>query len=222
MVSTSVEVLLGTLAILLVLLAWKFLARKPKPRHHRYQPSVALTPLQFHTLQYLQAAFPDSAVLMQRPLHSLVSPRQVSGREEAQQAQQALNGLKVDFAVCDESGRPSYAFDLEAPGTAVRFAQGPEQAAEKNRILKSAGLRLIQLKGTPSQWPAPAEFRLKLALAALQPVSQANEPEKYETTAGPPTQSQASQFSQSSIMGMSVLMTLEGDEAETAWRAARD
>jgi hypothetical protein len=34
--------------------------------------------------------------------------------------------------------------------------------------------------------------------------------------------SQASLSPESSIMGMTVLMTLEGEEAETAWRAARD
>jgi len=81
-------------------------------------------------------------------------------------------------------------------------------------------VRLILLKGNPSQWPPPAEFRLKLALAALPTHVPEGEPETYVLAPGQP--SQASLSPESSIMGMTVLMTLEGEEAEAAWLAARD
>ncbi|HOS87816.1 MAG TPA: hypothetical protein PLT46_11875, partial [Burkholderiaceae bacterium] len=83
-------------------------------------------------------------------------------------------------------------------------------------------VRLILLKGDPGQWPTPAEFRLKLALAALQPLTPAGEPEVYEGLMDSTIKTPSSHFQESSIMGMSVLMTLEGDDAEEAWRAARN
>jgi hypothetical protein len=222
MAANLVPLMIGAFAIALMLLVWILFIRKPKPRNPRYQPAVAITPRQFQALQYLQAAFPDSAVLLQRPLRSLVSPRAASDSEATQQALKGLDGLAVDFAICNDTGKPSYAFDLDAPGTKAEAEHARHKAAHKNGILKSAGVRLILLKGDASQWPTPSEFRLKLALAALQPLSPAGEPEVYKAQTVSPSWTKASQFQESSIMGMSVLMTLEGDDADAAWKAARN
>lgn len=222
MVANRVPLLLGALALALALLVWMFFRRKPKPDHARFQPAVAITPRQFQALQYLQAAFPDSAVLVQRPLRGLVSPRNAGSSEAAQQALKGLDGLAVDFAVCNENGKPSYAFDLDRIGTDAESEHARRKTARKNGIMKSAGVRMILLKGSPGQWPAPAEFRLKLALAALQPLSPGGLPEVYEAPTGAQMPMPSSRFQDSSIMGMSVLMTLEGDDADAAWRAARD
>ena len=220
--SNLVSMLIGALAIALVLLIWILFVRKPKPRKVRYQPAVAITPRQFKALQYLHAAFPDSAVLVQRPLRSLVSPRNPGNSDAAKKALHALDGLVVDFVICTDGGKPAYAFDLDELGSKIVSENARRNAAHKNGILKSAGVRLILLKGDPGQWPTPAEFRLKLALAALQPLSPAGEPEVYEGQVDSTIKTPSSQFQESSIMGMSVLMTLEGDDAEAAWRAARN
>lgn len=222
MVANPVPLLLGALAIALVLLVWMVFRRKPKTSNLRYQPAVAITPRQFQALHYLQAAFPDSAVLVQRPLRSLVSLRNAGSSKATQQVLKDLDGLAVDFAVCSDSGKPSYAFDLDRLGTDAESDHSRRKTARKNSVLKSAGVRMILLKGSPGQWPAPAEFRLKLALAALQPLSPAGAPEVYTAPLGAPKPMPSSQFQDSSIMGMSVLMTLEGDDAEAAWRAARN
>ncbi|NTV85159.1 MAG: DUF2726 domain-containing protein [Burkholderiaceae bacterium] len=220
MVSTPVAIFLGAIAVLALLLAWKFVTAKPKPRRFRYQPCVAITPLQTQALLYLQTAFSEAVVLPQRPLANLLVARHVQAPDAALQARQALDGMKVDFAVCDDSGKTRYVFDLDPSSAAPESAATQLRNAEKNRILKSAGVRLILLKGNPSQWPTPAEFRLKLALAALPTHGPEGESEKYVLAPG--QSSQASLSPESSIMGMTVLMTLEGEEAETAWRAARE
>ena len=220
--SHLVQLLVGAFVLVVMLLVWMFFIRKPKPRNPRYQPTVAINPRQFQALQYLQAAFPDSAVLLHKPLNGLVSPRNAGNSEATQQALKDLDGLTVDFAICNDSGKASYAFDLDAPRSTAQSDHARRKAAHKNGVLKSAGVRLILLKGSASEWPTPSEFRLKLALAALQSMSPVGEPEVYKATVGSAKQSPGSQFQESSIMGMSVLMTLEGDDAEEAWRAARD
>ena len=220
--SNPVLMLIGTIALALVLLSWILFVRKPKPRKVRYQLAVTITPREFKALHYLQAAFPDAAVLAQRPLRSLVSPRSTGNSDAAKKALQALDGLAVDFVICNDGGKPAYAFDLDAPGSKIVSEDARRNAAHKNGILKSAGVRLILLKGDPGQWPTPAEFRLKLALAALQPLTPAGEPEVYEGLMDSTIKTPSSHFQESSIMGMSVLMTLEGDDAEAAWRAARN
>ena len=220
--SNLVQLLVGAFVLVVALLVWRLFIHKPKPRTPRYQPTVAISPRQFQALQYLQAAFPDSAVLLHKPLNSLVSPRNAGNSEATQQALKDLDGLAVDFAICNDSGKASYAFDLGAPGAAAKSDPVRRMAARKNGILKSAGVRLILLKGSACEWPTPSEFRLKLALAALQSLSPAGEPEVYTAPQGPAKAAASSQFQETSIMGMSVLMTLDGDDADEAWRAARD
>ena len=173
-----------------------------------------------------EAQTPESALSTRRDHNApaiqgtALSP---SGNSDAaKKALQALDGLAVDFVICNDGGKPAYAFDLDAPGSKIVSEDARRNAAHKNGILKSAGVRLILLKGDPGQWPTPAEFRLKLALAALQPLTPAGEPEVYEGLMDSTIKTPSSHFQESSIMGMSVLMTLEGDDAEAAWRAARN
>ncbi|QLQ00304.1 MAG: DUF2726 domain-containing protein [Burkholderiaceae bacterium] len=100
-------------------------------------------------------------------LERLLSPRQTSDRDAARRA---LRGMRVDFAVCAENGKPIFAFDFAPQGNRTDAASASAER-EKNRVLKSAGVRLIRLKGAPANWPEPSEFRLKLALAALRPIA---------------------------------------------------
>ena len=74
--------------------------------------------------------------------------RHVQAPDAALQAQQALDGLKVDFAVCDDSGKARYVFDLD-PSERSAGVSGDQDCedAEKNRILKSAGIRLDSSQG---------------------------------------------------------------------------
>ena len=79
-ISIRYKVMLTILALLLV---WKFVTATPEPRRFRYQPSVAITPLQTQALLYLQTAFSEAVVLPQRPLVNLLVARHVQAPDAA-------------------------------------------------------------------------------------------------------------------------------------------
>lgn len=204
--------------VLLVFVLWLARRGRRSSTSFNYQSQSALSAQQMQCYQYLHAAFSEGAVLARVKLERLLSPRQTHDRDAARRA---LRGLRVDFAVCAENGKPIFAFDFAPQGN--RTASSSDDAGrEKNRVLKSAGVRLIRLKGAPANWPEPSEFRLKLALAALRPISPGGEGEAEEMPLfRSPASRPATQSPESSIMGMSVLMELD-EEAEAAWRTARD
>lgn len=183
-----------------------------------YYSQSALNASQMECYQYLHEAFPECAVLVRVKLERLLRSRQANDREAARRA---LRGMRVDFAVCAENGKPIFAFDFASQGNRTDAAHARAEH-EQNRALKSAGVRLIRLKGAPANWPEPSEFRLKLALAALRPVAPGGEgaTEEMPLIRGPASRP-ATQSPESSIMGMSVLMDFD-EAAEAAWRAARD
>ena len=204
--------------VLLVLVLWLARRGRRSSQSFSYQSQSALSPQQMQCYQYLHAAFPEGAVLARVKLERLLSPRQTHDRDAARRA---LRGMRVDFAVCAENGKPIFAFDFAPQGNRTDAAYASAER-EKNRVLKSAGVRLIRLKGAPANWPEPSEFRLKLALAALRPIAPGGEgaAEEMPLFRGPASRP-ATQSPESSIMGMSVLMELD-EEAEAAWRSARD
>lgn len=198
------------LALALVLLRGK--SKRARRKAYPYAPAVAVRPAEAQIVQHLLAAFPECVVLVHAPLERLVTPR---SPEQRAAGRAALAGMSVDFAVCAANGKAIFAFDLAES----RGSDQEESDRIKNRTLKSAGIRLVRLKGTPEQWPEAADFRLKLAVAALHPGADA----PLDAAAfAPRHQSQpAATEPESSIMGMTVLL-LEPDEAEAAWRAARE
>ena len=208
---------LVTAAATLVVLAlgvWAY-RRLTRPessgRDDRYTPERVLTPEQAHMLDYLQDTFPGQVVLPNMTLKDMLTVRRASNRKRAEER---LNEHKVDFVVCGEDGRPSFAFDVEQHHLSDARAKA-HRVKMKNRILKTAGVRFVFLKNGIHRMPSPAEFRAQLNLAELP------KPKPKEEGRESAMQQLESQFSgfdhqhsshtgfrESEIMGMSGLMDL--------------
>lgn len=161
------------LMLLLALAAWwqrdrADAAADPLGPADRFAPAVAISPAESALLDYLVRAFPGRAVLFRCPLSRMVVVRRTNRRLAAQQR---LAEHTVDYTVCNREGRPVYAFELDAVHADVDEAA--HDAAEKHRVLKTAGIRLIRLKRSTRDLPAPQEFRRQLRAAALPPADAA-------------------------------------------------
>jgi len=204
------------LALAVALLAlgtwfWRRTTRPSSGRNDRYAPERILTTEQVHMLDYLQDTFPGQIVLPHVLLKDMLSIRRA---DDHQRAAQRLGQQRLDFVVCGEDGRPSFAFDIEQHHLSDAKAKA-YQVKMKNRILKTAGVRFVLLKNGLHRMPAPAEFRKQLNLAALpQPRSSAAARE----SAMQQLESQFSEFDQhytstshrdAEVMGLSSLMDLE-------------
>jgi len=201
--------------VLMALAAWvwrKSSHSKSSGREDRYTPERILTIEQVHMLDYLQDTFPGQVVLPNVPLKNMLSVRRASDR---QRAMERLNHQKVDFVVCGEDGRPSFAFDIEQYHLSNAKAKA-HQVKMKNRIFKTAGVRFVFLKNGLHRMPSPADFRAQLNLAALP------KPKPKEDARESAMQQLESQFSEfdplhsqtgfrdSEVMGLSHLMDLNG------------
>ena len=214
----------GIVLVLVVLLYFKFI-RAPSPRDDRYTSEALLTPAQADLLYYLQTAFPGQAVLANVPLNKIVSIRRAADRRRARAL---LDTMGVNFAVCDNGGKAAYVFDVEAyrKGDASVMQR---EAAEKNRILKSAGVRLIYIKDSTRSMPPTDEFRLQLSLASLsrseRAAHQVSVRQQMERRMAKSDQNfKPSGFKESEVMGMSKLMDLSPDSQHSTlapWSASR-
>jgi hypothetical protein len=208
---------LVTAAAALVVLAlgvWAY-RRLTRPessgRDDRYTPERVLTPEQAHMLDYLQDTFPGQVVLPNMMLKDMLTVRRASNRKRAEER---LNEHKVDFVVCGEDGRPSFAFDVEQHHLSDARAKA-HRVKMKNRILKTAGVRFVFLKNGIHRMPSPAEFRAQLNLAELpkpKPKEEGRESAMQQLESQfsgfDPQQSSHTGFRESEIMGMSGLMDL--------------
>ena len=213
-------------ALLLALLLYLKFMRAPSPRDDRYTSEALLTPAQADLLYYLQTAFPGQAVLANVALNKIVTVRRASARRRAQDV---LDTLQVNFVVCDSGGKAAFVFDVEAYRTGE--ASVAQRTAEvKNRILKSAGIRLIYIKDTTRSMPSPEEFRMKLSLATLsrseRAAQQMSVRQELERRISKGDQNfQPSGFRESEVMGMSKLMGLNPDSQNSAldpWAVSRN
>lgn len=180
-------------------------------RDDRYTPERVLTPEQAHMLDYLQDTFPGQVVLPNMMLKDMLTVRRASNRKRAEER---LNEHKVDFVVCGEDGRPSFAFDVEQHHLSDARAKA-HRVKMKNRILKTAGVRFVFLKNGIHRMPSPAEFRAQLNLAELpkpKPKEEGRESAMQQLESQfsgfDPQQSSHTGFRESEIMGMSGLMDL--------------
>lgn len=151
---------------LLVLLAvgvyWLASRRTPSgPAHFRAEPLIS--PAQMEMFSYLRSTFPDKVVLHNVYYDDMLSVRTAP---DLKAARRMLADRRVDFVVCDESsGHPVFAFEVEK--YRVSDTERHEQEMRlRNRILKSAGVRLVYLKNSVTRMPAPDELRAKLNLKA--------------------------------------------------------
>lgn len=200
--------------VVLALGVWalrRFKRRESSGREDRYSPERILTPEQAHMLDYLQDTFPGQIVLPNMMLVDMLTVRRAADRKRAEER---LSEQRVDFVVCGQDGRPSFAFDIEQHHLSDAKAKA-HKVKMKNRILKSAGVRFVFLKNGIHRMPSPADFRAQLNLAEL--------PKPRSKTEGRESaiqqlESQFSEFDQlhssntgfreSEIMGMSGLMDL--------------
>lgn len=128
---------------------------QPLDASYRFAAMSPITPDQVELLQYLQQAFPDGAVLYRPRLGTFLSVRAGARRMEARDRLQAM---RVDYLLCGEDGKPLYAFEVDM----LRAQNEPSQQkalVEKNRILRSAGIRMIRFRGSVTTWPKPEKLR---------------------------------------------------------------
>ena len=181
----------------------------------RYAAQPLLTPAQAELMAYLQTAFPNQPVLAHVPLARIVAVRRAASES---QAKARLATLEADFVVCDENCKAAFVFDVEAYRAGdARSAQ--QESLVKNRILKSAGIRLIYIKETTRRMPSPNDFRLKLSLAALVQRSQEKDTARQQLEqrmASRDHEHQPSEFRESEVMGMTGLMGLNGQPLDEA------
>jgi hypothetical protein len=153
----------------------------------------------------------------------MLSVRRAANRKNAESR---LDRQRVDFVVCGEDGKPTFAFDIEQhPLSDARHKA--HLVKIKNRILKTAGVRFVFLKNGLHRMPSPSEFRKQLNLAEL-PKPKAAEPVVRET----PRQRLESQFSEfdslnttgqfrdSEVMGLSGLMDLDREGRRSGFSSA--
>ena len=210
---------LPAIALMLVVLLLRIKSKSaPAEREDRYVSSFMVTPNQADLLCYLQSVFPGQAVIPNVPLSKIISIR---GATDRRQAQLTLDAMQVNYVACDKAGKAAFVFEVE------RFHIGESSEAqldgvEKNRIFKSAGIRLIYIKDSALNMPLPEEFREKLSLAAVSlpprpsPV-QANSVSvrrDIEERMGMARSGiEVTEFKDSDVMGISGLMGLESDGA---------
>jgi len=207
----------GTVAALAVALLvlgmwlWHRHTRATSGRHDRYAPERILSTEQVHMLDYLQDTFPGHVVLPQILLRHMLSVRRT---DNPRRAAQRLGQQRVDFVVCGEDGRPSFAFDVE-PHHRRDTRPNTQHAKRKSQMLKTAGVRFVLLQNGLHRMPSPADFREQLNLAALpQPKARAS----VRESARQGLESQWSEFGphhasagspDSEVMGLSGLMDLD-------------
>ena len=162
MLPLGIGLITAVLVVALAVWAYKRFSRKPSGREDRYMPERILTEEQTHMLAYLHATFPGQVVLPKVRLIDMLSIRRSADRKRALQRLQQT----VDFVVCNDDGRPAFAFDVEQYHLSNAKAKGHE-VKMKNRVLKTAGVRFVFLKNATHRMPSPNDFRRQLDLAEL-------------------------------------------------------
>lgn len=159
---------IGVIA-LLAALAWWMLPRQrasatPKlSRGLRYRPQPLIAPELMPMLSYLHTVFPGQTVLTRVPLTQFLQP----ASDPVPSATQTLQAHSVDYVVCDHQGMPQFAFDLERYHLS-KIEEHDAELKQKNRILHSAGIRLVFVRQSVDRMPRPADMRRQLDLADLR------------------------------------------------------
>jgi len=216
------------LGVLLLAMLWRVLRPAPTgqgrqahydPAQDRFAASPPINEEQIALLHYLQKAFPEGAVLFRPSLVRFLAVRKTRQRFAAQQR---LASDQVDFLICGEDGKPLFAFEIDAfkDKDDPTVARG---AAEKNMMLKTAGIRLVRLKGAHTHWPRPEALRMRMLAVqrtsgpGAQPSGFA--PSEFSNSTYDPSGFAPSRSAPSTIMGMSTLMGME--PVETPWDGVR-
>lgn len=223
--NTTWIAVLGALAVLgLVALGWwrYRTTTQSSGRDDRYSPERLMTPEQAQMLDYLQDTFPGQVVLPNMMLKSILSVRRAANRKRAEER---LTQQKVDFVVCGDDGKPTFAFDIEQHPLS-NAKHKAHMVKLKNRILKTAGVRFVFLKNSLHRMPSPSDFRKQLNLVELP------KPKPAEETRDNRRQQLESQLSEfdslnsntafrdSEVMGLSGLMDLDQESRRGGFSSA--
>jgi len=218
--------------VLLLVLLWRALrgarARSSAStydiRGDMFARSAPISDEQIVMLQYLQAAFSEEGVLFRPRLSHFLTPRKSRQR---QAAMLRLAEEQVDFLICRQDGKPLFAFDIDI-AKAANDKLLKRDMADKNRILKTAGIRLVRLKGAPANWPAPQVLRLRMM--DMVPAAAQGHPSGFDAASGFGTSGFApSGYTNSGFatagapsnpMGLSTIMGLPNEDG-TPWGGVR-
>lgn len=143
--------------------AWLYTRSPALSLNDRYVAEPLLVREQVAMLDYLTKTFPGQIVVPHVLLRNMLSVRRAAS---PQKAKERLGDQKVDFVVCGEDGRPLFAFDITQHHLSDA-ATKENQAKVKNRMLKTAGVRLVHLESNIHRLPSPDDFREQLNMAAL-------------------------------------------------------
>ena len=153
----------GLVLLAIGVAAWLYTRRPASSLNDRYTAEPLIASEQLAMLNYLMKVFPGQVVVPNVLLRNMLIVRRATNQ---QRAEKRLHDQKVEFVVCGEDGRPLFAFDLEQHNLSDAVNKA-HQAKVKNRILKTAGVRLVYVKSHISHMPTPDAFREQLNLAAL-------------------------------------------------------
>ena len=143
--------------------AWLYTRSPPSSQNDRYTAQPLIAREQMAMLDYLNKTFPGQVVVPNVLLRNMLS---VWRAERPRLAEERLGDQRVDFVVCSGDGKPLFAFDVEQHHLSDAAAKAL-QAKVKNRMLKTAGVRLVYVKSNISRMPTPDDFRGQLNMAAL-------------------------------------------------------
>ncbi|QHE77755.1 DUF2726 domain-containing protein [Hydrogenophaga sp. PBL-H3] len=214
--NTTWIAVLGALAVLglFVLGYWRYqLMSQSSGRDDRYSPERLMTPEQAQMLDYLQDTFPGQVVLPNMMLRNMLAVRRATNQKRAVER---LDQQRVDFVVCGDDGKPTFAFDIEQHPLS-NAKHKAHLVKMKNRILKTAGVRFVFLKNSLHRMPSPSDFRKQLNLAEL-PKPKVKDKEEPRENSRQQLESQFSEFDSintntafrdSEVMGLSGLMDLD-------------
>lgn len=183
-------IVMGLVLLATGLAAWLYMRRPASSLDDRYTVEPLILREQLAMLAYLKQVFPGQVVVPNVLLRNMLSVRRAANR---QRAEKRLHDQQVEFVVCGEDGQALFAFDREQHPLSDAINKA-NQAKVKNRMLKTAGVRLVYVKANINHMPTPDAFREQLNLAAL-PRPQFN---RRTTDRGPssPRQQLESSFSE--------------------------
>ncbi|MDO5624914.1 MAG: DUF2726 domain-containing protein [Pseudomonadota bacterium] len=136
------------------------------PRVDRFGCLSPITTEEAQMLRFLQQAFFDEAVLFRPPLAKMLTVRKSPSRRRAAAWLQAQ---RVDYLVCGMDGQPICAFDIDRTREHTDD-EAMREAADKKLLLRTAGLRLIRLRGSARRMPPPGELRERVLRDGLKPM----------------------------------------------------
>lgn len=187
--------------------------------HDRFVAEEIISPAHTKLLTYMQEAFHGHAVLFRPSLATLISVRSSANREDVMNY---LASQHVDFVVCEENGKPVYAFDLRERDGQVSD-KVKKAALAKSKLLQSAGIKLLRIQRSINAMPPVHEFHQRLAESLNLETPRIKPHQKHGHHQNDIFKT-AADAQQSDLANLSDLMGLtpeSDDSAETEWIATR-